>query len=61
MGDPQKTENPTLMDVTQEIVSAMSSLNMPDPRHCPPDMVQHAYEHIAAAAEMLVLMQGKGG
>jgi len=63
MADPHQTNNPSLHDVMREIVSAMSALNMPDPRHCPPDMVEHAYEHLDAAARMLTqtLQQLKGG
>jgi hypothetical protein len=37
----------------QELVSAQSSLNMPEPASCPPTFVVHAYEHISAAIRIL--------
>lgn len=54
MGDPKRTVAPSLLDVTIELTSAMSALNMPDPEHCSPKMVKHAYAHLQAATEMLV-------
>jgi hypothetical protein len=53
VGPPLKSDDPTPEHVLTELMSAMSALNMPDPEHCPPEMVKHAYEHLEGAVEML--------
>ena len=50
---PLDNSTPTIQGALQELVSAMSALNMPTPVEAPPDLVEHAYEHIAVAVKIL--------
>ena len=58
---PLTTGKPTLMTVANEIVSAVSSLNMPNPRECSPDSVQHAYDHLQMALKQIHQMLSPEG
>ena len=64
MSKPREVPNPNVEDVLLEVMSAMSSLNMPPEELEPPEdshgwiseryeYAKHAYEHLRAAAHML--------
>lgn len=53
MGDPITVDSPSLSSVMLELVSCMSSLNMPSPREASPEDIVHAYDHLKEAIRQL--------
>ncbi len=61
MSDIRKPEIPTLHSLLLELIHVQSALNMPTPREAPPELVEHAHEHLEEAIRQLTVILERPG